>query len=79
MVQQGLYELLINKLVSAKLKELSRESFYISETSVDKTEAVRFFSNYLSDVIRTALNMYAGDESIEKQIELSNKLIQGNL
>ena len=76
MVQQGLYELLINKLVSAKLKELSRESFYISETSVDKTEAARFFSNYLSDVIRTALNMYAGDESIEKQIILSNKLIQ---
>ena len=74
-MELGLYEQLINKMVSAKLNELGKDSFYISKTEVDKHEASRIFSNYLSEIIKVALNLYVGDDSIEKQIELSNKLI----
>ncbi len=75
MTQQGLYEQLINKLVSSKLKDLDRNTFYIKESEIDKNEAARVLSQYLVEVIRFALNLISGDDSIEKQIELSNKII----
>ncbi len=67
----GIYEQLINKLISSKLNDLDKDAFYIKETSIDKNEAARIFSQYLSEVIRFALNLISGDDSIEKQIELS--------
>ena len=75
MTQQGLYEQLINKLVSSKLKELDRNIFYIKESKIDKHEATKVLSQYLVEVIQFALNLISGDDSIEKQIELSNKII----
>lgn len=75
MIQEGLYEQLINKLISSKLKNLDRNDFYISETPIDKNEAASILSQYLCGVIRLALNLISGDESVEKQIELSNKVI----
>ncbi|HLP38355.1 DUF3427 domain-containing protein [Lacibacter sp.] len=74
-MNQGLYEQLINKLVFSKLKDLDKSIFYIKETSIDKSEAARILSQYLSDVIRFALTLIAGEHSIEKQIEISNKII----
>jgi superfamily II DNA or RNA helicase len=75
MTQQGLYEQLINKLISSKLNDLDRNAFYIKETAIDKNEAARILSQYIGDVIQFALNLISGDDSIEKQIELSNKII----
>jgi len=74
-MKEGLYEQLINKLVFSKLKELDRETYYIKETAIDKSEAAKILSQYLVEVIRLSLNLITGDNSIEKQIELSNKLI----
>ena len=73
MIQTGLYEQLINKLVSSKLNELDRSIFFIKESPIDKSEASRVLSQYLIEVIRLALNLITGDDSLEKQIELSNK------
>jgi superfamily II DNA or RNA helicase len=75
MKEIGLYEQLINKLISSKLSNLQRDTFYIKETAIDKNEAARIFSQYLSEKIRLALNLLPGDNSIEKQIEVSNKII----
>lgn len=75
MFELGLYEQLINKLVSSKLNGLDKNDFYIKETSIDKNEAGRILSQYLSNVIQFALNTISGDESLEKQIALSNKII----
>lgn len=75
MKQTGLYEQLINKLISTKLKDLNRNDFYIKETAIDKTEAARILSKYLIEIIQFALDEITGDNSIEKQIELSNKII----
>ncbi len=67
-MQQGLYEQLINKLVSNKLNELDRNTYYIKESVIDKNEASKVLSSYLVEIIRFALNLFSGDESIEKQI-----------
>src|SRR5688572_16702039 len=72
---QWLYEQLINKLILSKLNELDRDKFYIKESEIDKHEAARVLSQYLSEVIRFAFNLITGDNSLEKQIELSNKVI----
>src|SRR5258705_13631964 len=76
MSQEGLYEQLINKLVLSKLNDLDKNTFYIKETAIDKDEAARVLSQYLSDVIRAALNLISSEDSVQKQIELSNKIIR---
>lgn len=76
MAQIGLYEQLINKLIASKLNELDRHHFYIKEIPVDKAEAARVLSQYVSDVIKIALNLITGESALEKQIELSNKIIK---
>jgi hypothetical protein len=75
MTQLGLYEQLINKLISSKLNDLDRNTYYIKESPIDKSEASRVLSQYLVNVIRLALNLISGEDSIDKQIELSNKII----
>lgn len=74
-MQQGLYEQLITKLVSSKLNELDRNTFDIKESEIDKAEAARFLSQHLVGVFRFALNLITGEDCVEKQIELSNKII----
>jgi HKD family nuclease len=75
MTQLGLYEQLINKLISSKLNDLDRNTYFIKESPIDKSEASRVLSQYLVNVIRLALNLISGEDSIDKQIELSNKII----
>ncbi|POY34721.1 DUF3427 domain-containing protein [Solitalea longa] len=76
MLELGIYEQLINKILWKKIESLSRDEFYISETKIDKEEAARYLSVYLSESIRFALNSYTGDDKVEKQVELCNKVIQ---
>jgi superfamily II DNA or RNA helicase/uncharacterized protein (UPF0128 family) len=76
MFELGLYEQLINKLFSFKLSTLDKDKFYIKETVLDKEEAAQYLSRYLSFVIQTALKALPKESSIEKQIELSNKIIR---
>lgn len=75
-MQQGLYEQIINKLIATKLEELDRNEFYVNKTVVDKYEAAKIFSQYLSKVIEYALNFKTGEHGIENQIALCNKVIK---
>ncbi|HHD79374.1 MAG TPA: DEAD/DEAH box helicase [Epsilonproteobacteria bacterium] len=75
MEQLGIYEQLINNLVSKKLRKLNENAFYIKETKIEKEEAAQFLSQYLLKVISFALSLVSGDNSIERQIEISNKII----
>lgn len=76
MTKLGLYEQLINKLIDSKLNELDKNEFHIKETKVDKSEASKVLSQYLIERIQLALSLISGDDSIEKQIEISNKIIR---
>ncbi len=74
-MELGLYEQLINKVIFSKINELDKNKFFINESVIDKQEAARILSRYLSDRIQFALGIFSGDNSIEKQIELANKII----
>ncbi len=75
-IELGLYEQLINKLIANKLDLLSNDSFFIKSTQLDKEEASRYLSMYLAETIKFALNEIKDDNKTLKQIELSNKIIQ---
>jgi superfamily II DNA or RNA helicase len=75
-MNQGLYEELVTKLVRLKLNELDRNEFYVDDNSIiDKEEASQILSQHLSKFIKYALSLIKGDNQLEKQIEISNKII----
>lgn len=75
MLQQGLYEQLIDKLISSKMNKIDKNSFFIKETKIDKVEAIRVLSLHLTKVFKIALSQFSGEDSLEEQIKLSNKII----
>lgn len=64
-MQTGLYEQLINKLITSKLDALDHRTYFIKETAIDKQEASKILSRYLINVIQYGLSLINGD--IEKQ------------
>ncbi len=76
MTELGLYENIINKLIASKLDKLDRNTFYVKEKFIDKAEASRILSLYLVNAIKNALDLYVGEGSIEKQVNLSNRILQ---
>lgn len=75
-IKNGLYEQLITKLISNKLSLLDPDQYHIELVALDRQEAARYLSQYLADTIKFALNEIKGDEQLEQQIALSNKVIQ---
>lgn len=74
-MNQGLYEELITKLVSLKLNELEKNEFFIEKTPIDKAEAAQLLSQHISKIIKFAFLQIKGDNALEEQIEIANKII----
>lgn len=74
-MNQGLYEELVTKLVSVKLHELDKSTFQVKTTSIDKAEAAQILSEHIGKTIRYAFNLIKGDNVLEDQIEIANKII----
>ncbi len=75
MLYAGIYEQLINKLVFEKLELLNENQFYLKKSKIEKSEASIILTQYLTKIINFALNLISGEDSIEKQIKLSNDII----
>ncbi|GAA4824167.1 type III restriction-modification system restriction subunit Res [Marinicella pacifica] len=75
-METGLYEQLINKVIELKINRLDVDTFYIDTTPIDKSEASKVLSQYLSQVIQYALNQISGKDSLEQQIKISNRVIK---
>jgi superfamily II DNA or RNA helicase len=75
-LQEGLYEQLINKIISRKLAEFDRDAYFISSVVVDRAEASRYLSQYLAETITYALNSITGNDDIIRKVTLSNQIIQ---
>ena len=71
----GIYEQLINKLVTKKIEALDTNKFYYKKSDIEKSEASTILSQYLAKIISFALNQISGEDSIEKQIKLTNEII----
>lgn len=74
-MRQGIYEELITKLVKSKLDDLEQDAFLIKEEVIDKEEAKSLLSQYFQFVLKKALGLISGQDQIDKQIELVNRLI----
>ena len=72
---EGIYEELVTQLVNQKLQEINNNNFYIDKTPIDKEEASLILSKHLSQTIKNALNYIKGENQIELQIQIANKII----
>jgi superfamily II DNA or RNA helicase len=74
-MNEGIYEELVTQLVSQKLENIDKEAFFINKSIIDKEEASSMLANHLSETIKHALNYIKGENQIESQIEIANKII----
>ncbi|MBL0012579.1 MAG: DUF3427 domain-containing protein [Flavobacterium sp.] len=74
-MNQGLYEELVTKLISYKLNELDKETFQVKKTLIDKAEAAQLLSQHIGKTIRQAFSLIKGENILETQIEIANKII----
>lgn len=72
---EGIYEELVTQLVSQKLEIIDKDTFYIGKSSLDKEEASAVLAKHLSQTIKSALNYVKGENQIELQISIANKII----
>lgn len=71
----GIYEEIVTKLVKDKIEQLDQGKFYIKEVPIDKAEASEILTLRLSQTIKTALNTLHGENILEQQIAVANKII----
>ena len=75
-MNQGIYEELVTQLVENKLSRLNQKEFYIKKSLLDKEEASIVLSKHLAQSFKAALSYIKGDNQLEKQIDIANKIIQ---
>lgn len=74
-MNQGIYEELVTKLVSFKLGELEKDKFQVKTTIIDKAEASQLLAHHISGTLKHALSLVKGDDALDKQITIANKII----
>jgi superfamily II DNA or RNA helicase len=74
-MNQGIYEELVTQLVQEKLASIDENCFFINKSPLDKEEASSFLSKHLAQTIKNALNYVKGENQIEIQIDIANKII----
>jgi superfamily II DNA or RNA helicase len=75
-MNQGIYEELITKLVAHKINELDKNAYHLNKTKIDKVEASIILAKHLSSTIKRAFNFISGENQLELQIAIANKIIQ---
>ena len=74
-MNQGIYEELVTQLVENKLSRLNQEEFYIKKSLLDKEEASTILSKHLAQSFKAALSYIKGENRLEDQIDIANKII----
>lgn len=74
-MNQGIYEELVTQLVAQKINGLENGAYYINKAPIDKEEASSILSQHLSRTIKHALEYIKGENQVEYQIEIANKII----
>jgi len=75
-MQTGIYEQLINTIISNRLAPLPENRFYVHRSVLDKQEAARYLSQYVADTIQYALNeVHNDDRPHSTHVEIQPNLI----
>jgi superfamily II DNA or RNA helicase len=72
---EGIYEELVTRLIRQKIEEVDGKDYFINKVHIDKIEASSILASHLSRTIKTALNYIKGDDQLELQIAIANKII----
>ncbi len=72
----GIYEEIVTKLVKSRLDNLDSSKFYIKQIPIDKAEASELLTLRISQSIKYALSLLKGENVVELQIDVANKIIQ---
>ncbi|MDA8686132.1 DUF3427 domain-containing protein [Robiginitalea sp.] len=72
---EGLYEALVTQLIAQRLGEIDRDSFYVNTSKIDKEEASWVLAKHLSQTVQHALNLIKGENRLDLQIAVANKII----
>lgn len=75
-MNEGIYEGIITQLISTKLSALDKGKYYIKEVTLDKAEASSVLSQHLAKSIKYAFSIIKGENVLEIQIEIANKIIK---
>lgn len=74
-LNEGIYESIINNALENKLNQMDKKQYFISKIPVDKAEASKLISDYVSRLMVYVLNEFKGENSLKKQIEFCNKVL----
>jgi superfamily II DNA or RNA helicase/HKD family nuclease len=74
-MNQGIYEELVTQLVAEKINELEKDAYYINKAPIDKEEASSLLAQHLSCTIKHALDYIKGENQLDVQIDIANKII----
>jgi len=73
---EGIYEQLVTHLVAQKIGALAQDKFYIDKSVLDREEAALIISKHLAQAIKHDLSYVKGENPVELQIDIANKIIQ---
>lgn len=74
---EGVYEQLINQLISDEIDSLPHDQYYVEYVPLKRKDAALFLAQYFSKILQTTLGLLKeNNDSAFNQIELANKLIQ---
>jgi len=75
-LNEGFYESVINKLTDDQIKTIrTNEEVYIHKKDIDVEEGSTILSKYISIVLNKSLNRISGEDKLNKQIDICNKII----
>ena len=76
MLQDGLYEQVINKNLDDELSSISPEDKYIEAAQIDDAEASKILAKYVAEVVEKGLdNIKDNGGDIHDQVSLTNRII----
>ncbi len=71
----GLYEQLVNSILDHKLAQLRESGFHVTDGSLDAGDSSVALADYVRQVVRSALGEFTGDDRLERQLELVNRIV----
>lgn len=74
-MNEGIYEQLISQLVAQKIAVLDKDFYEVRTVKIDKEEAAIILTQHLSKSLKHAFTLIKGENILEHQIEIANKII----
>lgn len=75
MIETGVYQQIINRLIKLKLDRVDTKRLYIGKKAISKSDAVNILCKYLQHLIEMAFTGTSDEENTDKYTEFINSVI----